>query len=159
MESQDIYYNKAEYVETASKNEVSRLNVRTGCYCIISKNAVIRSPFKKFSRDLTMENHVFVGRRSVLKDCCYIEESLVVPPETITVFTRFAGSPATCVEDLPECTLDLVVDFTKNYYEHFLPASVYSYMYNSIQLKDLFFLNQCSDLVAHFGRFSAWFDI
>ncbi|KAM0733243.1 Dynactin subunit 5 [Formica fusca] len=181
MEPQDIYYNKAEYVETASGNKVSRLtvlcgsqnivlhgkvivqsdaiirgdlaNVRTGRYCIISKNAVIRPPFKKFSRGvaffpLTMGNHVFVGeravvnaalvgsyvyigknaiigRRSVLKDCCYIEDGAVVPPETIVPsFTRYAGSPATCIEELPECTLDLMIDFTKNYYEHFLPARV-----------------------------------
>lgn len=65
------------------------------------------------------------GRRSVLKDCCYIEDGAVVPPETIVPsFTRFAGSPATCVEELPECTVDLMTDFTKNYYEHFLPARV-----------------------------------
>ncbi|KYN40326.1 hypothetical protein ALC56_05271 [Trachymyrmex septentrionalis] len=47
-------------------------------------------------------------------------------------------------EELPECTLDFVVDYTKNYYKPFLPARlifVYSYMYNNIQLKDLFFSN------------------
>lgn len=166
MEPQDVYYSKAEYVETASGNKVSRqtvlcgsqnivlhgkvivqsdaiirgdlANVRTGRYCIISKNAIIRPPFKKFSRGvaffpLTMGDHVFVGeravvnaaivgsyiyigknavigRRCVLKDCCYIEDGAVVPPETVVPsFTRFAGNPAKCVEDLPECTLDLMV--------------------------------------------------
>ncbi|XP_061938507.1 putative inorganic phosphate cotransporter isoform X4 [Apis cerana] len=80
MEPQDVYYSKAEYVETASGNKVSRqtvlcgsqnivlhgkvivqsdaiirgdlANVRTGRYCIISKNAIIRPPFKKFSRGI-----------------------------------------------------------------------------------------------------------
>lgn len=77
---------------------------------------------------ISLQSIAFVslqGRRSVLKDCCYIEDGAVVPPETIVPsFTRFAGSPATCIEELPECTLDLMVDFTKNYYEHFLPARV-----------------------------------
>ncbi|XP_076302510.1 dynactin subunit 5-like [Lasioglossum baleicum] len=177
MEPPDVYHSKTEYVETASGNKVSRhtilcgsqnivlhgkvivqsdaiirgdlANVRTGRYCIISKNAIIRPPFKKFSRGvaffpLTMGDHVFVGeravvnaaivssyiyigknavigRRCVLKDCCYIEDGAVVPPETIVPsFTRFAGNPAKCVEDLPECTLDLMLEFTKNYYQHFL---------------------------------------
>ncbi|XP_044002219.1 dynactin subunit 5 [Aphidius gifuensis] len=180
MEPQDIYYNKAEYVETASGNKVSRqtvlcgsqnivlhgkvivqsdaiirgdlANVRTGRYCIISKNVVIRPPFKKFSKGvaffpLQMGDHVFVGeravvnaavvgsyvyigknaiigRRCILKDCCYIEDGAVVPPETIVPsFTRFSGNPASPTEDLPECTLDLMVDFTKNYYQHFIPAT------------------------------------
>lgn len=64
------------------------------------------------------------GRRCVLKDCCYIEDGAVVPPETVVPsFTRFAGNPAKCVEDLPECTLDLMLEFTKNYYQHFLPST------------------------------------
>ncbi|XP_012270314.1 dynactin subunit 5 isoform X2 [Orussus abietinus] len=181
MEPPDIYYNKAEYVETASGNKVSRqtvlcgsqnivlhgkvivqsdaiirgdlASVRTGRYCIISKNVVIRPPFKKFSKGiaffpLQMGDHVFVGeravvnaavvgsyvyigknavigRRCILKDCSYIEDGAVVPPETvIPSFTRFSGNPAVCVEDLPECTQDLMLDFTKDYYQHFLPAKI-----------------------------------
>lgn len=181
MELQDVYYNIAQYVETASGNKVSRqtvlcgsqnivlhgkvivqsdaiirgdlANVKVGRFCIISKNAVIRPPFKKFSRGvaffpLTMGDHVFVGeravvnaaivgsnvyigkdavigRRCILKDCCYIEDGAVIPPETIVPsFTRFAGNPAVCVEDLPECTVDIMLNFTKNYYQHFLPAKM-----------------------------------
>lgn len=33
-------------------------NVRTGRYCIISKNAIIRPPFKKFSRGLVVGDSV-----------------------------------------------------------------------------------------------------
>ncbi|XP_066595775.1 dynactin subunit 5 [Prorops nasuta] len=181
MEPQDIYYNKAEYVETASGNKVSRQtvlcgsqnivlhgkvivqsdaiirgdlsSVKVGRYCIISKNAVIRPPFKKFSKGvaffpLAMGDHVFVGeraiinaaligsyvyigknaivgRKAILKDCCYIEDGAVIPPEAIVPsFTRYAGSPAKFVEDLPECTPELMLDFTKNYYQHFLPTKV-----------------------------------
>ncbi|KYN19927.1 Putative inorganic phosphate cotransporter [Trachymyrmex cornetzi] len=82
MKPQDIYYNKAEYVEMASANKVSRLtvlcdsqntvlhgkvimqsdaiirgdlaNVKTGRYCIINKNAIIRLSFKKFSRGVAI---------------------------------------------------------------------------------------------------------
>ncbi|KAJ9599800.1 hypothetical protein L9F63_026349, partial [Diploptera punctata] len=138
MVALDVHYNKAEYVETASGNKVSRqtvlcgsqnivlsgkvivqsdaiirgdlANVRAGRYCIISKHAVIRPPFKKFSKGvaffpLHMGDHVFVGERSVvnaavvgsyvyigkncvigrrcvLKDCCFIEDDTVLPPET-----------------------------------------------------------------------------
>nr|QBH72928.1 dynactin subunit P25 [Frankliniella cephalica] len=179
MELNDIFYNKAEYVETASGNKVSRqtvlcgsqnivlhgkvivqsdaiirgdlAHVRTGRYCIVSKRAVLRPSFKKFSKGvaffpLAMGDHVFVGensvvsaaivgnyvyignnvvigRRCILKDCCYIEDNTVLPPETVVPsFSRYAGSPGVCVGELPECTQELMVDLTKNYYQHFLPA-------------------------------------
>ncbi|XP_034949357.1 dynactin subunit 5 [Chelonus insularis] len=177
MEPEDVYYNKTEYIETTSGNRVSRqtvlcgsqnivlhgkvivqsdaiirgdlANIRVGRYCIISKNVVIRPPFKKFSKGvaffpLQMGDHVFIGertvinaavvgsyvyigknvvigRRCILKECCYIEDGAVIPPETIVPsFTKFSGSPAVPIEDLPECTLDHMVDFTKNYYQHFI---------------------------------------
>ena len=78
MELPDIPFNKAEYIETASGNRVSRAsvlcgsqniilngknivqseaiirgdlaNVRVGRHCVISSKAVIRPPFKKFSK-------------------------------------------------------------------------------------------------------------
>uniref|UniRef100_A0A1B6IZ24 Dynactin subunit 5 n=1 Tax=Homalodisca liturata TaxID=320908 RepID=A0A1B6IZ24_9HEMI len=178
MELQDIYYNKSEYVETASGNKVSKqtvlcgsqnivlngkviiqsdaiirgdlANVRIGRYCIISKNAVIRPPFKKFSKGvaffpLHMGDYVYVGensvvsaavigsyvhigknvvigRRCVLKDCCMIEDNTILGPETVVPpFTRYGGSPGLAIGDLPECTQDLMVDFTRSYYEHFVP--------------------------------------
>ena len=66
---------------------------------------------------------MFQGRRCVLKDCCMIEDGAVLPAETVvSSFTRYGGSPARVVADLPEVTQDLMVDFTKNYYLHFVPA-------------------------------------
>ena len=47
--------------------------------------------------------NVIIGRRCVLKDCCYIEDNSVVPPETVVpTFTRFSGSPAKRIGELPE---------------------------------------------------------
>jgi len=78
MELTDTKYSKAEYIETASGNKVSRqsvlcgsqnivlngktiimsecivrgdlANVRIGRHCVISKRSVIRPPFKRFSK-------------------------------------------------------------------------------------------------------------
>lgn len=119
MEICDTYYNKDEFVETASGNKVNLIkrrlkinydssyfiwqvnrqtvlcgsqnivlhgkvivdkgaiirgdlaNVRTGRYCIISKNAVIRPPFKQFSKGvaffpLHIGDHVYIGDNSVI---------------------------------------------------------------------------------------------
>nr|QBH72932.1 dynactin subunit P25 [Nicoletia phytophila] len=178
MELQDVYYNKPEYVETASGNKVSKqtvlcgsqnivlngktivqsdaiirgdlANVRIGRYCVISKHVVIRPPFKKFSKGvaffpLHIGDHVYIGERSVvnaavlgsyvyigkncvigrrcvLKDCCMIADNTVLPPETVVPsFTVYSDSPGVCTGELPLCTQDLMVDFTKSYYQHFLP--------------------------------------
>lgn len=78
MELPDILYSKAEFIETASGNKVSRqsvlcgsqnivlngktiimaecivrgdlANVRIGRHCVLSKRSVIRPPFKRFSK-------------------------------------------------------------------------------------------------------------
>lgn len=66
---------------------------------------------------------IFQGRRCVLKDCCMIEDGAILPAETVvSSFTRYGGSPARVVADLPEATQDLMIDFTKNYYQHFVPG-------------------------------------
>ncbi|KAK7112969.1 dynactin subunit 5-like [Littorina saxatilis] len=178
MELQDIYYSSAEYIETASGNKVSRqsvlcgsqnivingksivmtdcvirgdlANVRIGRFCVVSKRAVIRPAFKKFSKGvaffpLHIGDHVFIGedsivnaaqvgsfvhigkncvigRRSVLKDCCAIADNTVLPPETVVPpFTIFSGSPGKVNGELPECTQDLMTDVTSSFYQHFRP--------------------------------------
>ncbi|KAI0225565.1 Dynactin subunit 5 [Lamellibrachia satsuma] len=180
MEQEDIHYNKPEYIETASGNKVSRqsvlcgsqnivlngktiimsdsivrgdlANVRIGRHCVISKRAVIRPPFKKFSKGvaffpLHIGDHVFIeedsiinaaqvgsyvhvgkncviGRRCVLKDCCAVADNTVLPPETVVPpFTLYSGSPGMFIEQLPECTQDLMIDITRSYYQHFTARS------------------------------------
>lgn len=177
MELQDEFYN-TPYIETASGNKVCRqsvlcgsqnivingktivmsgcvirgdlANVRIGRHCIISKRAVIRPAFKKFSKGvaffpLQIGDHVLIeedsivnaahvgsyvhigkncviGRRSVLKDCCAIADNTILPPETVVPpFTVYSGSPGKCTADLPDCTQDLMTDITVSYYQHFKP--------------------------------------
>lgn len=171
-------YDVTEYIETASGNKVSRqsvlcgsqnivlngktvimsdciirgdlANVRIGRHCVISSKAVIRPPFKKFSKGvaffpLHIGDHVFIGedsvinaaqvgsfvhvgkncvigRRSILKDCCAIADNTVLPPETVVPpFTLFAGSPGRFYGELPECTLEMMFDVTKSFYQNFIP--------------------------------------
>ncbi|KAL3876667.1 hypothetical protein ACJMK2_034472 [Sinanodonta woodiana] len=179
MELEDTLYNNSEYIETASGNKVSRLsvlcgsqnivingktiimtdcvirgdlaNVRIGRHCVISKKAVIRPPFKKFSKGVAffplhigdhvligedsivnaaqigsfvhIGKHCIIGRRCVLKDCCAIADNTVLPPETVVPpFTIFSGSPGRVTGELPECTQDLMVDVTMSYYQSFKPV-------------------------------------
>ncbi|XP_068219758.1 dynactin subunit 5 isoform X2 [Palaemon carinicauda] len=73
-----------------------------GSYVYIGKNCVI-------------------GRRCVLKDCCMIADNTVLPPETVVPpFARYSDSPARHTGDLPESTQDLMTDFTKSCYHHFI---------------------------------------
>lgn len=51
-------------------------NVRTGRYCIISKNAIIRPPFKKFSRGLVINRF----------------DQFVIDTLTIYMFVRLVSS-------------------------------------------------------------------
>lgn len=41
---------------------------------------------------------------------------------------RFEGSPGQCVGELPECTQDSLIEFTKSYYEHFIAARTLTQM-------------------------------
>jgi len=179
MELPDISYEKAGYVETASGNKVSRNTVlcgsqnivingksivrdgviirgdlaavRIGRQCVIDKNAVIRPPYKKFSKGvaffpLQIGDNVFIGegsvvnaavigsyvyvgkncvigRRCVLKDCCYIQDNSILASETtVPSFAVYRGSPATHVAEQPDCTHELMIEYTKSYYQHFTPT-------------------------------------
>ncbi|XP_059142397.1 dynactin subunit 5-like [Physella acuta] len=142
--SQNIVINGKTIVMTGCVIRGDLANVRIGRHCIISKNAVIRPAFKKNSKGvaffpLHIGDHVLIeedsivnaaqvgsfvhigkncviGRRSLLKD------NTVVPPETVVPpFTLYSGSPGKMTVDLPDCTQDLMIDITVNYYQHFKP--------------------------------------
>lgn len=70
------------------------------------------------------------GRRCVIKDCSIIEDGAILPPETtLASFMKFTkegkieGGQGT--EKVPAAMQDLMQDFTKTYYEHFIPASTH----------------------------------
>lgn len=65
------------------------------------------------------------GRRCILKDCCVIEDNTILTPETIVPsFTKYGGSPGMQTEEVPECQQNLMIDFTRSYYEHFVSAKI-----------------------------------
>lgn len=54
-----------------------------------------------------------------------IADNTIVPPETVVPsFTHYSGSPAVWSENFPDCTQDIMIDFTRNYYQHFVPKPV-----------------------------------
>lgn len=74
---------------------------------------------------------VLQGRRCTLKDCCIIEDGAVVPPETtIASFMRFTvagtieGGQGN-LQFVPSAMQEQMTEFTKSYYEHFLPEVGY----------------------------------
>lgn len=104
MEQKDTYYNKAEYIETASGNKVSRqsvlcgsqnivlngktiiqsdcilrgdlANVRIGRQCVISKRSVIRPPFKKFSKGVAFFP-LHIGDHVIIEEDCVVNAAQV----------------------------------------------------------------------------------
>lgn len=124
-------------------------NVEIGRHCVISSGAAIRPPFKRYPKgyaffNMEIGNHVFIGeksiinathvgsyvhigkncvigRNSILKECCAIADNTILPPGTkVPSFSIVSGSPGLVTGELPECTQDVMVDFTKNYYANFI---------------------------------------
>jgi len=123
-------------------------SVKIGRHCVISSKAVIRPPFKKFNKGVAflpmqIGDHVFIGENSIvnaaqigsyvyigkncvigkhciLKDCCVITDGTVLPQGSVVpAFAVFSGVPGLFTDEAPECSQDLMIDFTKSYYEHF----------------------------------------
>lgn len=52
-----------------------------------------------------------------------IEDDTILPPETVVPsFAKYGGSPGLYNGDLPECTQEMMTDFTRSYYDHFVPS-------------------------------------
>ena len=50
-----------------------------------------------------------------------IADNTVLPSETVvSPFTVYSGSPAKCSDELPEAMQDLMIDYTKSFYQHYL---------------------------------------
>ena len=63
----------------------------------------------------------------MIKDCSIIEDGAILPPETtLASFMKFTKDGSICggqgTESVPPAMLDLMVDFTKSFYEHFIPT-------------------------------------
>lgn len=51
-----------------------------------------------------------------------VADNTVLSPETVVPsFAVYTGSPGLHTRDQPDCTQDLMIEFTKSYYQHFLP--------------------------------------
>lgn len=170
--SQNIVLQGKVIVQSGAIIRGDLANVRTGRYCVISKGAVVRPPFKQFSKGvaffpLHIGDHVFIGegsilsaasigsyvyigknvvivriqlspfgieflnifqgRRCVLKDCCIIEDNAILPPETtVASYMRFKADGTIeggqGSEFVPVMMQELMTDFSKSYYDHFVPA-------------------------------------
>ncbi|EFX77578.1 hypothetical protein DAPPUDRAFT_106006 [Daphnia pulex] len=144
--SQNIILNGKNIIMGESMIRGDLANVRMGQYCILSKQSVIRPPFKKFAKGvaffpLHVGDHVFIGENSVVNaavvgsyvyigkncvivNCCMIADDTVLPPETVvSPFTVYSGSPGHCIEELPEAMQDLMIDYTNytSFYQHYIP--------------------------------------
>ena len=147
--SQHIMLNGKTIIQSDSIIRGDLAGVKIGRHCVISSRAVIRPAFKRYAKGLSffamqIGDHTYIGedsivnssaigsyvhigkncvigRHSILKDCCVIADNTIVPQGTVvSTFAVVSGSPGTIVGELPECTKDLMIDFTKSYYANFV---------------------------------------
>lgn len=128
-------------------------SVKIGRFCVVSSKATIHPAYKDLPKGVVfipmqIGDHVFIGegssisatqigsyvligknctigRNCILKDCCVITDGAVVPPgTTIPPFAIMSGNPAKITDEAPECMQDLMINYTREYYEHFKPMPV-----------------------------------
>lgn len=88
-----------EHVYIGENTIVNATNI--GSYVYIGKNCVI-------------------GRYCNLKDGCFIADNSVLPHCTnVPAFAVYSGSPAVFVSEMFESIPDVMMDFTKSYYQKF----------------------------------------
>ena len=149
--SQNIMINGKTIVKEGCLLRGDLNSIKLGRYCVLHENTVIRPPYKKFVKGIaffpvqlgdncmvgqgtvicaaTIGNCVrfgencYIGRRSIIKDCVAIDDNSVLPEDSVCPpFSRWAGQPATIVEELPESTEMLLTEDSKDYYEKFIPV-------------------------------------
>ncbi|KAJ1651756.1 hypothetical protein IWQ61_007757 [Dispira simplex] len=125
------------------------LVIAIGRYCLLGENSVIRPPHKTYKgvfsyypmkigdyvtigensivEAANIGNHVqigkncIIGRFTIIKDGCRIEDHTVVAPNTvIPSFSVYSGSPGRLVGELPECTPEMYEARSKEFYSKFV---------------------------------------
>lgn len=67
----------------------------------------------------------------MIKDCTIIEDGAILPPETtLASFMKFTKDGKIIGGQgndggVPPAMQDMMVDFTRSYYDHFIPASMH----------------------------------
>eukprot|EP00946_MAST-07B_sp_MAST-7B-sp1_P003573 g3573.t1 len=126
-------------------------HIRIGRYCILSESCTVRPTGKRFSRGfafipMQLGNYVYVGEntvveaaqigsqvmigrncvigaRCIIRDCCEIVDGSVVAPGTvIPPYSRYAGSPARLVGELPGGVQEEIKEYLKEKYGKFRPG-------------------------------------
>lgn len=64
----------------------------------------------------------------MIKDCSIIEDGAVLPPETtVASFMRYTKEGtiegAQGSQEVPPAMMEMMTEFTKSYYEHFIPIT------------------------------------
>ncbi|KAE9544528.1 hypothetical protein AGLY_000069 [Aphis glycines] len=148
--SQNIILNGKVILQSGVMIRGDLASVKMGRYCFVGRGSVVRPPCKKFSGGFTyfalqigdhvhigeqsviqaaiigsyvhIGKNVVIGKRCILKDCCMIGDNTVLAPDTVVPsFTHYSGSPGIQIGQLPVCTQDLSTDYTKSFYDHFVP--------------------------------------
>ena len=92
--------------------------INIGDYVVIEDDCVINA--SSIGSYVHIGKGSVIGRRSTLKESCAIAPNSVVPPETIVPpYAYYSGQPALYVNDLPECTRELMTDYAETFYQNF----------------------------------------
>lgn len=50
------------------------------------------------------------------------DNTILAPDTVVPSFANYSGSPGIQIGQLPVCTQDLSIDYTKSFYDHFVPS-------------------------------------
>jgi dynactin-5 len=104
-----------------SENQHKFLPIWIGSYTSIGENCIIES--SSIGESVKIGSNVVLGKRSIIKDCVYVESNTVVPPDmALPPFSIVSGSPAriSSSRSVPESALtDFTID-ASNLYKSFV---------------------------------------